>query len=104
MTTIPLDITLRNISNELARLSAIAANVDDVMGDVITKIGPNDAAHQSTLQDVDLLRQSLECLVVLLGNLADQQDVSMGVHAGNAGEGVYLRDLRDACLTSYQAN
>ncbi|WP_428925840.1 hypothetical protein [Marinibacterium sp. SX1] len=103
MTKIPLDVALRNISNELARLSAIAANVDEAMGDVIVKIGDGDTEHQAALQDVDLLRQSLDCLVVLMGNLADQQDVSTGVLPAHVGEGVYLRDLRDACLTFYKA-
>ncbi|MAC76896.1 MAG: hypothetical protein CML66_02400 [Rhodobacteraceae bacterium] len=102
MTRIPFDATLRNIANELARLSAIAANVDEVMGDVIVKMGANDQEHVTALQDVDLLRQSLDCLVVLMGNLAEQQDVSLGVHTHEVGEGVYLRDLRDACLTVYQ--
>ncbi|MGR3802775.1 hypothetical protein [Marinibacterium profundimaris] len=104
MTRIPLDVTLRNISNELARLSAIAANVDEVMGDLVTKLPPDDMSHQAAMQDVDLLRQSLDCLMVLLSNVAEQQDVSSGVLAPDAGQGVYLRDLRDAVLTSYQAS
>lgn len=102
MNKIPLDATLGNIANELARLSAIAAMVDETMGDVIVKMGLNDQEHVTALQDVDLLRQSLDCLAVLVNNLAGQQELSMGVHTGEAGEGVYLRDLRDACLASYQ--
>lgn len=103
MSHIPLNIMLRNMSNEIARLSAIAANVDHVMGDVVKSMQFNDAEHQSALQDVDLLRQSLDCLAVLLSNTADQQDVVKGVLSDVAGEGVYLRDLRDACLANYNS-
>lgn len=103
MTKIPLDVTLTNISSELARLSSIAAHVDEVMGDVIMRLGPNDQEHLNALQDVDLLRQSLDCLVVLMKNISEQQDVSTGVLPEDVGEGVYLRDLREACLSELRA-
>lgn len=104
MTTIPLDVTLRNISNELARLSAIAANVDDVLGSAIGNSVGASNDHSTALQDVDLLRQSLDCLVVLVGNIANQDDIGAGVISREVGEGVYLRDLRDACLAMYSSN
>lgn len=103
MTKIPLDVTLNNIATELARLSAIASQFDEVMGDAVMKLGPSGHEHMNALQDVDLLRQSLDCLVVLMKNIAEQQDVSSGVLPENVGEGVYLRDLREACLSELRA-
>lgn len=99
MTRIPLDVALTNISSELARLSGIAAHVDETMGDVIVRLGPDDQEHLHALQDVDLLRQSLDCLVVLMKNISEQEEISNGILTEDVGEGVYLRDLREACLS-----
>ncbi len=103
MNRIPLDVALTNIAAELTRLSGIASHADEIMGDVIVRLGPNDQEHLHALQDVDLLRQSLDCLVVLMKNISEQEEVSNAILPDDVGEGVYLRDLREACLSELRA-
>lgn len=98
MTPIPMRTVLHNTSTEVERLARIATVLDEVVGDLIAETDPAQRDRLALLQDVDLLRQSLDCLGVLMRNLADCPDQTGTVLPEKAGTGVYLHDLRMACL------
>lgn len=98
MTPIPMQTVLQNTATEVERLTRIATVLDEVVGDLIAEAEPAQRDRFAVLQDVDLLRQSLDCLAVLMRNLARCPDQTGTVLPEKAGSGVYLHDLRMACL------
>lgn len=95
---VPLNGILENTGRELARLARMAGGIDDHIGELL--LHPELAAMLSReiLQDVDNLRQSVDCLHRLVTNLAARGPADASICAGAAVEGVYLESIRTACL------
>ena len=95
---VPLNTVLANTGGELERLAAVAANIDDHIGDLL--LHPELAAKLSKelMQDVDRLRQAVDCVHRLIVNIADSGSADATVSVRSAGEGVYLESVRNACL------
>lgn len=88
----PFAIVLDNMARELDRLADLAGSIDSAMGRVPI---PSDINGQTlaTLQRVDMLRQSLECLTLYVGELAGQVHGAVLVNPVNAAAALPLRDL-----------
>ena len=86
-----------NMAGELARLSTTAGRLDEEIGHGMES-GPGRRPSTELIQEVDLLRQSIECIATLTGNLAQQPLPQVAVSSAEVAAGVYLGDLRDACL------
>ncbi|MWD26478.1 hypothetical protein E0K89_003210 [Aquicoccus sp. SCR17] len=95
MEPMQLQRLLRNSANEIKRLSGVAQDLDDVLGSI-----PHEAvaSQMGALQNVDMLRQSLEALGAFVGSLADEVDDEAQIDPGIAAAQIKLRDLRAACL------
>jgi len=94
---IALETVLANIAGELERLTARAQRLDEAVGEMLVA-GSGPAPRAALLQDMDLLRQSLDCMQVLMHNLSRETDGGAAVSAAGAARGVYLAALRRACL------
>ena len=100
--TVALAKVLANTAREMQALAASAGAIDAAMGDLIAAAAtPSAGAARPcpvVLQDVDRLRQTAECLYILLANLARHQVGGGHVSARLAGERVYLEGVRRGCL------
>lgn len=103
MRAIPMKTVLANTAQEIERLARVANAVDETVADLVAAPGPATPDQVERLQSVDLLRQSLECLGVLMRNLAEAESGETTVAPETAGHGLFLRDLRDACLSAPHA-
>lgn len=103
--TIALQSALENASQELERLAQKALAIDEAMGDAIAEADALEALPLELTQDVDLMRQSADCLHVLLSNLAaltaassrSPEQVEVEVEA--VTQGVYLSAIRNRIAT-----
>ena len=95
---IPLSEIISNTGNELGRLTSVATRIDDHIGDLF--LHPELAAKLSTelMQDVDCLRQAIDCLHRLMKNIAKSGHADGLVSLDRASDGVYLESVRTACL------
>lgn len=95
MEPMQLQRLLRNSANEIRRLSGVAQDLDDVLGNI-----PHEAvaSQLAALQNVDMLRQSLESLGDFVGSLADEVDSDAQIDPRGPAARIKLRDLRTACL------
>lgn len=92
MTDQPFPTVLENMARELDRLASLAGHIDSAVGHVPIS-SDMTGETMATLQRVDLLRQSLECLTHYVGSLAGQVNESVLVNPVNAAEALPLRDL-----------
>ncbi len=92
MTDQPFATVLKNLTRELERLSSLAGNIDSAMGQLSVPADFNDEGL-ATLQRVDLLRQSLECLAHYVGELGNQVNETVLINPVGAAEALPLRDL-----------
>lgn len=93
---IPLTAMLLNTAQLLEVLSAKAAEIDEAVGDWLVS-GDGSRPPLVLLQDVDLLRQSVDCLRILAGNLARQDLEDCVVSVAEAIDGIYLESIRSGC-------
>ena len=86
---------LQNLTSELKRISEMANEVDNAVGEMI-ELGTNSPVPVALLQKVDLLRQSTNCLERFATNFATQSmcDHKLGVEV--LADGIYLDDMRRA--------
>jgi len=98
MPGIPLDKVLANTAVEIERMAEKAAELDGLVAEMVLQSGPLTREGAEALQDVDRLRQSLECMVFLVRNLAAGAGGSCEVEAEAAAEGIYLRDFKETCM------
>ncbi len=98
MTTIPMKTVLQQSADELARISALAEEVDNTIGDWIVAGGAKESLPTTLFQGVDLLRQKVECMGKLVRNLADQEEGNTEICSERAADGVFLAEIRMACL------
>ena len=97
--TIALGDILANTARELEALASKTSAIDEMVGDMlVTGSGATSPPPVALLQDVDLLRQSVDCLHILLHNLSQGQACACVVSRDAAANGVYLERVRKACL------
>ncbi|KZY38701.1 hypothetical protein A3731_39885 [Roseovarius sp. HI0049] len=94
--SIPLASVLSNTAQLLEVLSAKAAEIDEAVGDWLVS-GDGTRPPLALLQDVDLMRQSVDCLRILTANLARQDLDDCIVSVPEAVEGIYLESIRSGC-------
>ena len=99
---VPLNTVLANTGAELERLARVAADVDDHIGDLL--LHPETAARLSPalMQDVDRLRQAVDCLHRLIANIADAGCTEARVSVADATRGVYLESIRRAVTSGVE--
>ncbi len=89
---------LENVAREVDILARKAHQIDEAMGDAICAGDTADALPLALTQDVDLMRQSADCLHILLNNLAEiaagSNDARVQVEAEDVTQGVYLTAIR----------
>lgn len=95
--TLVLDTILANVADELRAMAVAARSIDEAAGDMVAR-GPADAAPAAVLQEVDRVRQSLDCLHILMENLARAGCGRGAVAVADAADGVYLEAIRKRCL------
>ena len=94
---IPLPRLIRNTAQAMRRLSLTADAMDEALGAWLEEDG-SAQPPASLLQDVDRVRQSIDCFSILLTNLSGQQLSKQAIPGAEVTEGIYLRDIRTACL------
>jgi hypothetical protein len=96
---VPLKDVLINLSREMETVARKAGAIDEAVGDMIVDGSEAmEAIPVALLQDVDLLRQTADCLHILIDNLAHAQSCDCTVPRAAAGRGVYLDRLQRDCL------
>ena len=93
---------LANAAREMEAMAAKASMIDEAVGDLLVDYN-GGRLPVALLQDVDLLRQSVDCIQILIGNLSRQELGDCLVCPELAGEGVYLEAIRKGCLDRYGA-
>jgi len=88
---------LANISRELAKLAETAEGIDGICAELAPRMGALDKEYSVGLQSIDVLRQSLECLSVLIGNLAEQDTFSEEVPVELLKRSIYLEHIKALC-------
>lgn len=97
--TITMHLALENVAHEVDILARKALAIDEAMGEAISATDAVEALPLELTQDVDLMRQSADCVHILINNLA-----SITAKAGRAPDfveaaavtkGVYLSAIRD---------
>ena len=97
--TIALHLALENVAHEVDILARKALAIDDAMGAAISSEDAVELLPLELTQDVDLMRQSTDCVHILLRNLATiTQEAGTPpdfVDAEAVTKGVYLSAIRD---------
>ncbi|WP_422027195.1 hypothetical protein [Roseovarius sp.] len=93
---IPLASVLSNTAQLLEVLSDKAAEIDEAVGDWLVS-GDGTRPPLALLQDVDLMRQSVDCLRILTANLARQDLEDCNISVVEAVDGIYLESIRSGC-------
>jgi len=90
--TVPLSTVLAGTAAELAAIADRAVALDEAFGDMIAAAGdhPDLRRGAASLQEIDRLRQTADCLRILAGNLAQLPLADIHVPAGATGKGIYL--------------
>lgn len=86
-----------NLTHELCALATLAGNIDHAIGK-LEMSADTDSKSLGTLQKVDFLRQSLECLAQYSGNIAKQVNGPVVVDPATAAQALPLRDLARGLL------
>ena len=102
--TIALHCVLENMAREVDILAQKAFAIDEAIGDAICTADALEALPLELTQDVDLMRQSAECVTILLKNLAtmtvDGPYPADRLDAAALTEGVYLSAIRDRVIAA----
>ena len=97
--TIALHLALENVAFEVDILARKALAIDEAMGEAISATDTLDMLPLELTQDVDLMRQSTDCVHILLRNLATITEEAGTppdfVEAEAVTKGVYLSAIRD---------
>ncbi len=94
---------LANAARELETLATKASGIDEAVGDMLVHAGGETRLPVALLQDVDVLRQSLDCMQILIGNLANHGSCDCGIPNSDAARGVYLAAIKKRCLPGQEA-
>ena len=102
--TIALHRVLENMAREVGILAQKAYAIDEAMGDAICTADALEALPLELTQDVDLMRQSADCVNILLSNLATMtagaSHPSDLLDAATLTKGVYLSAIRDRVIAA----
>ncbi|MEL7011785.1 MAG: hypothetical protein AAFO72_00750 [Pseudomonadota bacterium] len=102
--TIALHRVLENMAREVGILAQKAYAIDEAMGDAICATNALEALPLELTQDVDLMRQSADCVTILLRNLAtmtaDGAHLEDRLDAAALTKGVYLSAIRDRVIAA----
>lgn len=93
MTDQPINSVLANLAVECDKLAALAGEIDRVIGRLTFSECAPETGASATLQRIDLLRQSLECVTEYLEELAEQVGDGLEVDPEQATRGLKLREL-----------
>lgn len=92
----PLAKVLANTAQLLESLSAKATEIDEAVGDWLVS-GDGARPPLALLQDVDMMRQSVDCLRILTANLSRQDLDGCVISVPDTVNGVYLESIRSGC-------
>jgi len=92
MTSRPFATVLASTARELETLAALATDIDRAIGQLTVTL-TIDGRTNATLQKVDLLRQSLECIALYVNNLVGQLNDTNQIDPATAAASLTLRDL-----------
>lgn len=95
----PLKAVLFRIRRELAANVDSARDLQDHVGDLVQGGGASPQGKASSLQTLDHLTQSLECLEIFVDDILDLVEPSQQVDIAHALSRVFLRDLADRLST-----
>lgn len=90
---------LENAGNELGRLTSMAEAIDDHVGDLLSDPNFSGGVSFTLLQDVDRLRQSIDCMRNLVFNIAGSGFTDKEVSVAAMSKNIYLQSMRSSCLT-----
>jgi len=97
--TLAMHSVLENGAHEVSILARKAYAIDEAMGDAICAVDAMEALPLELTQDVDLMRQSADCVNILLNNLAkitsDAPQPPEFLDADALTKGVYLSSIRN---------
>lgn len=97
--TLEMHRVLENVAHEVSILANKAHAIDEAMGDAICAVDALEALPLELTQDVDLMRQSADCVNILLCNLAkitaDAPQPPEYLDAEALTKGVYLSSIRN---------
>jgi len=94
---VQLGRVLANAAREVEVMAVKASKIDEAIGDMLVNcsaFGP----QITLLQEVDMLRQSVDCIQILIDNLSRQELGDCQICPEQVGEGVYLEAIRRGCL------
>ena len=101
---ISLNAALENMSFELDRLAQKTLALDEALGEAIGSPDAAGALPLDLLQDVDLVRQSADCLRIVMGNLVKMSGTAPQppdfLETRAVIDGVYLPALRDRVVAA----
>jgi len=93
MTSKPFISVLASMATEFDKLAGLAGEIDLAVGHLAVS-GPGLESNAcATLQQIDLLRQSLECITEYVKKLTEQVDADLHVNPADAAKGLTLHDL-----------
>lgn len=102
--TISFNAALENVSQELDALTQKAVALDEAIGAAIAAPDASSAFPVTLMQDVDLVRQSADCLRIVMRNLVEITETGPQppdvLQAAAVIDGVYLAALRDRVLAA----
>lgn len=93
MTSQPFISVLANLATECDKLAGLAGEIDLALGQLALSEPGLDRNTRATLQQIDLLRQSLECISNYVEKLAKQVDTDLQVNPAAAAKELFLHDL-----------
>lgn len=97
--TISFNAALENMSQELDTLTQKTVALDEAIGDAIAAPDARSVLPVTLMQDVDLVRQSADCLRIVMRNLAKITETTPQppdkLETAAVIDGVYLAALRD---------
>ncbi len=95
---------LENMSQELDTLTRKAVALDEAMGDAVASHDATQAFPVALMQDVDLVRQSADCLRIIMRNLIKITETAPRppdtLDRAAVVDGVYLSALRDRVVAA----
>ena len=99
---IAVNRVLVNVAREVDILARKAHQIDEAMGDAICAAAALEALPLELTQDVDLMRQSADCVHIMLSNLAEiagqGDEMPDEVDTLALTKGVYLSAIRERVI------
>lgn len=100
MTSQPFVFVLTNMATECDKLARLAGEIDAALGHLALSERGLDRSTCATLQQIDLLRQSLECISTYIEKLAEQFDADLQVNPAAAAKGLFLGNLAQNLISA----